>query len=86
MARAADLHRLHRGLGGTLHALLDEVEAAGQFEVEAAGHFDAMSAERSSNGLSSDRNRERRSSTTGSIHGAGEPTFLGDIAIKVCRP
>ena len=42
-----------------------------------------MSAERPSGGASSDRNRERRSSTTGSIHGAGEPTFLGDIAIKV---
>ena len=41
-----------------------------------------MSAERPS-GASSDRNRERRSSTTGSIHGAGEPTYLGDIAIKV---
>ena len=68
---------------GSLHALPHEVEAARQFEVEAAKQFDAMSAERSSNGLSSDRNRERRSSTTGSIHGAGEPTFLGDIAIKV---
>ena len=43
-----------------------------------------MSAERPSGGASSDRNRERRSSTTGSIHGAGEPTYLlGDIAIKV---
>ena len=58
---------------GSLHALLDEVEAAKQFAVETAKQFDAMSAERPSNGLSSDRNRERRSSTTGSIHGAGEP-------------
>ena len=45
---------------GSLHALLDEVEAAKQFVVETAKQFDAMSAERPSNGLSSDRNRERR--------------------------